>query len=250
MEPKTPQTLEELVVDSDKIRIITFSDGYVDSKAELGAGSILLDVGIPDILAEEGITREKQEMFTRLRNMTHLILLTFFHGAWPVSNSGFFRNSNGTEVVVKSGIFAVVGSSGLKQFHHALTLLGKYKAAKAHILQSFYATKEFFCIQKNIFTDILAMGWASLVESGIYRVWKTNYFIAKPQMEAYLGFRKVKRESNAAIGGSGAADFEATTLEQVTIPFVLYLSMMLTSGAIFLIEFKLKVSLWDRVTRF
>lgn len=96
-------------------------------------------------------------------------------------------------------------------------------------------------MRRNFFTDIFAMGLTSFVELGIYGRWHRNYWL-KSEMASQLDLGKVNKFRNTSLEpyhdrGKDVGP-EATTLEQVTIPFVIYLSMALAALTVFIKECK------------
>lgn len=240
LEPSTPQNLEELVEESDKIPILTLSSNLKN------------DV-IPDLVTDETLTTRKKETYNRLRNVAHFPSNFPLIVAQNLSTQGFVLYPNATKVSVGTlGLFAVVeGFNYFKLFGKCVTLFGKYKPSRSHNSMSFFTLRAFWIVRKNFFANIFATGLTSLVESGIYQRWKKHARITKLEMIFIAVFREMQASSNESMdSGWRDAGYEPTSLEQVTVPLVIFLGMLLGSLAVFGVELYLKfrVLLWARIT--
>lgn len=139
----------------------------------------------------------------------------------------------------KNQIFAVVDYSvAFQLFRRNLAHFGKYKPAVDHNSMDFYTMRCVWFVGKNFFANNFVSGLTSMVEGGIYQRWGVNYWIKRLQMRDLIVFREMKKSGNHSIGTeNNEEDAEATTLVQVTVPFLLYIGAILGSVAIFLKEF-------------
>lgn len=175
-------------------------------------------------------------MFSKLGNVVHFVFGTEFQVARNLSLHGFLRSTNNTRISGETGVFAVIDYSDvLKLFTGSCGLFRKYKQAAAHNSMSFYTMQGIWLVQKNFVTNIFARGVASLVEAGVYGRWRDNGIIAKERMSSYLQFREQSKESVVFNDN----DAEATAIDQVRVPFVLYLGLLGAAGAVFLKEIKI-----------
>lgn len=232
MEPDRPQNLEELVF-GEKMQILTMSRGF-DTFEEFQVCSLLTNHVIPNLMWDDAIPNQRKEMYVRLGNAVHFTT-SIFPVAFNISSRGVFRNSKGSEVFLgNQRAFAVVDAKvEITLFERYLSLFGKYKLARTHSALSFYTTRSYYIMFKNFFADIFNTGFTSLVESGIYGRWLTNYRFARFYKESDLG----SKEINESLDLLNGEDVEATTVKHVTVPFVIYLGMILASVAIFVVEF-------------
>lgn len=244
MEPSTPQTLEELVQHAEEIPIFTVGVAWhmnLDSKLEIG--SYMTETVIPQIVAN-GVTtlnNRKLEMYNCLQKVVRTALDSSYDLVTDYLTYAVVWYSNQTEIPVgKEGIFAVVDSnSDVMPFCHMLALLGKYKSAKPHNSMSFFAGQNQWFVENNFFGNIFSAGLTYLVESGIYDWWIQNGNIHKPLMQYYASHKK-KFERHDKFSGN---EFQSTTLEQVNVPFNLFLVMLLGSLAVFMYEFRCRLKI-------
>lgn len=241
VQPDTPQTLEELI-QANKIPIVSLS-GYVieTSQGESKAVSILKEDVIPDLAT----ISKKQKILHRFMDAVHFSSQPNFRLAKNLSTFGFIWNDTGARFIVgKQGIFAVVDETKtLSLFRQNLHLFGKYKPARAHNSMNFYGMQSVWTVSKNFFAGIFTAGLTSLVERGVYGKWDADYE-ASIQKEDFKEFEKMGNETNSKIQTNNTCEPEATTLEQVTVPFVIYLGMSLVSIAVFIVEFKHTFKIW------
>lgn len=190
-------------------------------------------------------------MYHRLQKEIRFAALPDFPVAANLSIHGFLWDCNTTKFTPgKDGVFAVVDNvNNFKLLETSFGFFGKFKPARAHTSGNFYTSQSVWIVGRNLFANIFATGLTSLVESGIYGRWVDNAYIAKIRMESYVTFRKIKKEIIDVPANDGGA--QATTLEQVKVPFVLYADMALGSLIVFSQELKLGLQLFlrDRVTR-
>lgn len=242
MKPSTPQNLEELV-QNDKIPILTTSSAFQFGQAA-ESHSILKIIVVPDLLKDETLTSLKAQTYRGLLNAYFLTHYPIYI-AKNISSHGCIWTSNQSKVALgKNEIFAVVDYLRIfKQFGSTLTLFRKYKPANPHKSMSFYTSRTVWLVKKNFFTNIFATGLSYLVESGIYQRWDTNRWIESYQMQTLIQFRRINKQANKSIETAELTGAEATTNEEVRVPFVLFLGMHLGSLVIFIGEFK-----WISVT--
>lgn len=212
--------------------------------------SDLKTILIPALLADETITPEKQEMYTRLQNVSHFFPSDALDLARNFSMQGFAKNSVGNPVSIgKDGIFGVVDTTNnFKRFRQGLDIYGKFKPAIAPNTMSFYAKRFVWFVDTNVFGDTFTRGLISLVNGGIYQRWRKNAWIESPSVVYSDIFKNVGNDTKIAVqSGDSNSDAEATTREQVTVPFFLYLGMVLVSFVIFVLELRERCKMLLRI---
>lgn len=198
--------------------------------------SFLSNRGIPDLVAGDGVTPQKQELYQRLRNCLHFVFDDNFVAVWKIF-FGYFTSANGTRVGIQNdAMFAAVDHSDtLKVFGYRIALYMRFKSAVQPKARSFYTMRMFWMIKTNFFAKIFAQGLTHLVEGGIYQKWYKHYSVVEHEGILRIQFNQILKNENVSIAGE---DAEATTVEQVRVPFVLYLGMSLGSAAVFMQEIK------------
>lgn len=238
VDPSTPQNLYELVKGEMPILSIAWSLASMEEKYKIR--STLTTSIIPTLLADEGISAQKQDVYNRLRNITLFPSEVRFKLFWSLSVGEFFKNFNHTSYE-REDTFAVVDHTDtFKLFGQNLGYFGNFKPAIAHSAMHFYTMRSIWIVRKNFFYNVFTHGLTSLVEGGIYERWSKNTRIQRPLLECYAAFLKMKKRDNKlTLIGCSAGCAEATTLKQVTVPFDLYLVMVLGAVGIFMKELKL-----------
>lgn len=191
-----------------------------------------------DLLESKELRSKRREMLQRLQNATHFTAKSMFEIATNLLTYGAVWNSDGTKVVVeKQGIIALVDSDFfIKQFGQSLAVFGKYKSALGSKAMSFHTARSVWLAKTNFYANIFASGLTSLFESGIYVLWFQHHFITRGELLFIIGMR---RDEIIEIPQGE----EATTLEQVLVVFVIYLSMALVSFTVFLVEFRARAKI-------
>lgn len=140
-------------------------------------------------------------------------------------------------------------SGSCKQLMQSLDFFGKYKLPKPHSAMSFHTARNVWVVQKNFFANNFASGLSSLVEGGIYQLWGINDRVRQYRVDTLITFRRMNKIKNGSLS-AGLSEAEATTKEQVQVPFVLFGGMLLASVAAFMgeLKLKLKILLMARVT--